>query len=76
MNIDLIEDQPRWRVLLVAWFAKLVGVLFHVEGLPFGSGRNISNPARDTSGAGVVGLSPSIAGSAAVERSTFISQEG
>ena len=38
-NLKLIEDQPRWRVTTVALFAKLMGVLIHVEGIPFGSNR-------------------------------------
>lgn len=40
MNLQLIEDQPRWRVWLVANFAKLIGVCIHVEGIPFGSSRS------------------------------------
>lgn len=39
INLRLIEDQPRWRVALVARLAQLVGVLIHVEGIPFGSNR-------------------------------------
>ncbi len=39
LNLHLIEKQPRWRIALVAWFAKLVGVCIHVEGIPFGSVR-------------------------------------
>jgi hypothetical protein len=39
VNLQLIQDQPRWRVALVATIARLVGVLIHVEGIPFGSGR-------------------------------------
>ncbi len=39
MNLKLVEDQPRWRVAVVAIFAKLMGVLIHVEGIPFGSNR-------------------------------------
>lgn len=37
MNLNLIKRQPRWRVWLVAGFAKLIGVCIHVEGIPFGS---------------------------------------
>lgn len=40
MNVHLIEKQPRWRVRLVHYFAKLMGVLIHVEGIPFGSARS------------------------------------
>lgn len=36
LNLHLVEDQPRWRVWLVARFAQLIGVLVHVEGIPFG----------------------------------------
>jgi hypothetical protein len=40
MNLQLVQYQPRWRVWLVATFARIVGVLIHVEGIPFGSSRN------------------------------------
>ncbi len=40
LNLQLIEDQPRWRVAVVATFAKLMGVCIHVEGIPFGSSRS------------------------------------
>lgn len=40
LNLKFVEDQPRWRVGGVALFAKLMGVLIHVEGIPFGSGRS------------------------------------
>lgn len=36
-NLQLIEDQPRWRVALLHYIAKLIGVTFKVEGVPFGS---------------------------------------
>lgn len=36
MNLQLVKEQPRWRVALVARFAQLMGVLVHVEGIPFG----------------------------------------
>lgn len=39
INIKLIERQPHWRVAAVHLFAKLMGVLVHVEGFPFGSSR-------------------------------------
>lgn len=38
-NLRLIEDQPRWRVWIVARLAQLMGVRIHVEGIPFGSSR-------------------------------------
>lgn len=37
MNLKLIERQPRWRVWVVAWFSRVMGVCIHVEGIPFGS---------------------------------------
>jgi hypothetical protein len=40
LNLKFIEFQPRWRVAAVALFAKLMGVLIHVEGAPFGSNRS------------------------------------
>jgi hypothetical protein len=40
LNLKFVEDHPRWRVALVALFAKLLGVLIHVEGIPFGSSRS------------------------------------
>ena len=40
LNLKFIESQPRWRVAVVALFAKLMGVLIHVEGIPFGSARS------------------------------------
>jgi hypothetical protein len=39
-NLKFVECQPRWRVGIVALFAKLMGVLIHVEGIPMGSGRS------------------------------------
>lgn len=38
-NLNLIETQPRWRVAIVALFAKLMGVTIHVKSIPFGSNR-------------------------------------
>jgi hypothetical protein len=38
-NLQLIEEYPRWRVWLVALAAKMIGVVVHVEGIPFGSSR-------------------------------------
>lgn len=40
INLKLIHDQPRWRVALIHGAARLIGVLVHVEGFPFGSKRN------------------------------------
>jgi hypothetical protein len=37
-NLNLVS-QPAWRITLVHWFAQLIGVYIHVEGLPFGSTR-------------------------------------
>lgn len=39
MNLKLVEGQPHWRIWIVAWFARLMGALIHVEGIPFGSSR-------------------------------------
>ena len=39
MNLQLIERQPHWRVWVVAWFSRIMGVCIHVEGIPFGSSR-------------------------------------
>lgn len=46
MNLQLVEDQPRWRVAVVVYFAKLMGVCIHVEGLPFGSIRSRKHPPK------------------------------
>jgi hypothetical protein len=48
-NLKLIEDQPRWRVAVVAYFAKLMGVLVKVEGFPFGSARKLKPRRLETS---------------------------
>lgn len=34
-------SQAAWRVAIVHWVAKAVGLLAHVEGMPIGSARNI-----------------------------------
>lgn len=39
LNLKHVEDQPRWRVAAVAYFAKMMGVFIYVEGIPFGSNR-------------------------------------
>lgn len=46
LNLHLVEDQPRWRVWLVAWCARIIGVCIHVEGIPFGSNRSRRNQAQ------------------------------
>ena len=38
-NLKLVR-QASWRVVIVHFVAKLVGLLVHVEGLPYGSSRN------------------------------------
>ena len=47
INLNLIEKQPRWRIWLLAWFSRILGVYFHVEGIPFGSSRLYSKRAKD-----------------------------
>lgn len=49
-NLHLIENQPHWRVALVARFAQLIGVMVHVEGFPFGSKRNYRQGATASGG--------------------------
>lgn len=60
LNLKLVEDQPRWRVAVVARCAQLMGVLIHVEGIPFGSNRCWKKQA----GARLGGETSSSAGSA------------
>lgn len=38
-NLKLIQCQPRWRVAVIHLFARLIGVMVVVEGIPFGSRR-------------------------------------
>ena len=38
-NLNLIT-QAAWRVTILHWVARALGVLVHVEGMPFGSTRN------------------------------------
>jgi hypothetical protein len=52
-NLHLIQGQPRWRVAVVALFAKAVGVCVHVEGFPFGSSRKRRNHLAENSLAGL-----------------------
>jgi hypothetical protein len=60
MNLSLVKNQPRWRVAAVAAVAKLMGVVIHVEGVPFGSYRSRSrHPQKE------VGDSPTYPGQAA-----------
>lgn len=40
-NVNLIRWQPRWRVAVVARVAQMLGILVHVEGIPFGSSRTM-----------------------------------
>jgi len=49
-NLKFLEDQPQWRVAVVATFAKLLGVLIHVEGIPFGSNRTRKRQASQAMG--------------------------
>lgn len=51
LNLKLVEDQQHWRVAVVATFAKIMGVLIHVEGIPFGSNRT----RRHKTGEGLAG---------------------
>ena len=46
LNLHHVEDQPHWRVAIVARFAQLMGVLIHVEGIPFGSNRSWKKQTR------------------------------
>jgi hypothetical protein len=34
-NLSLIPYAP-WRVIVLAWAGKLLGIQFHIEGIPFG----------------------------------------
>lgn len=47
LNLKFVEEQPHWRVALVAYFAKLMGVMIHIEGIPFGSSRSRRMAGRD-----------------------------
>ena len=47
MNLKLIERQPHWRVWIVAWFSRIMGVVVHVEGIPFGSSRICAKRAKN-----------------------------
>lgn len=57
LNLHLVEDQPRWRVWLVAWCARILGVCIHVEGIPFGKNRSRTNKAQQRLGAQASGQS-------------------
>jgi hypothetical protein len=50
INLTLVKNQPRWRVALVARFAQMMGVLIHVEGIPFGSNRTRIHQAQESMG--------------------------
>lgn len=41
MNANLIEHAPAWKLRIIHYVAKALGVLVKVEGFPFGSNRNI-----------------------------------
>lgn len=41
-NLNLIT-QDGWRVRIVHYIAKAIGLLVHVEGIPFGSNRHYPN---------------------------------
>ena len=51
LNLKFVEGQPHWRVAVVARFAQLMGVLIHVEGIPFGSNRKRTHRPQDSMGA-------------------------
>lgn len=55
INLHLIEEQPRWRIAVVHWFAKAMGVCIHVEGIPFGSSRTRRMGQRESGEAGALG---------------------
>jgi hypothetical protein len=38
-NLNLITHTPHFRVRLVSHLARMLGILIHVEGIPFGSDR-------------------------------------
>jgi hypothetical protein len=59
LNLKLVENQPRWRVASVHYFAKLAGVLIHVEGIPFGSRRSYR---RTKAGEGMATAQPAAQG--------------
>lgn len=41
LNANLIEHAPAWKLRIIHYVAKLLGVLVHVEGIPFGSPKNV-----------------------------------
>lgn len=47
INLNLIEKQPHWRIWLLVWFSRILGVYFHVEGIPFGSSRLYAKRKKD-----------------------------
>ena len=54
VNLTLLEETPRWRAYAAAKCAKLLGIRIHIEGIPFGSNRCVTDtPSRDTSAARV-----------------------
>jgi hypothetical protein len=42
VNLKLLEETPHWRAAAVARVAKLFGIRIHIEGIPFGSRRCIT----------------------------------
>lgn len=44
-NLQMVEGYPRWAVWFVAQVARLVGIVIHVEGIPFGAPR-LRKPSR------------------------------
>lgn len=50
-NLQLIERQPHWRVAVIHYLARLIGVMVHVEGIPFGSNRTYRRPNAESMGA-------------------------
>jgi hypothetical protein len=41
INANLISHAPAWKLAIIHYVAKALGVLVKVEGIPFGSNRNI-----------------------------------
>jgi hypothetical protein len=39
-----------WKVRMIAGLARMLGVLIHIEGLPYGSARNLRRAATDDGG--------------------------
>jgi len=41
INANLIDHAPAWKLAIIHFVAKVLGVLVKVEGIPFGSTRNL-----------------------------------